>query len=252
MALAIGSDTTEGGAKHRLTSVGVGALVATTLAVLVLATPAFAAGPANGSKVPGSAIPIGSYSTGTPFSSGQVIEVKIPPNSTLTPGADTRIVECAAPHGVVPTNPSACDGSTIQGNTVYVQPDGSVDYTRTKTSTGYTVYALPDFHSLGEPKDSRPICDTTHLCVLYIGQNYLAFTSPHFWSEPFKVRPTSNDTGANPGDGSIAATGGSSNALLTVGLPVLIVVVVGGLLVARRRGRPARVVDATPREKVRT
>ena len=106
----------------------------------------------NGSKVPGAAIPIGSYAAGTPFSSGQVLEIKIPPNSNLTPGAGVKIVECAAPGGVVPSNPAACDGSTIQGNTVYVQPNGSVDYKRTKTNTGYTVYAIPDFHSLGNPR----------------------------------------------------------------------------------------------------
>ena len=88
--------------------------------------------------------------------------------------------------------------------------------------------------------------------MLYIGQNQLAFTAPHFWSEPFKVSPTPNDTGANPGDGDIATVGGSSNDLLTIGVPVIVVVVVVGLLVARRRRRPATAVDVSPREKVRT
>jgi LPXTG-motif cell wall-anchored protein len=252
MAQAIGPDAGEATTNHRLTRLGVTALVAITFAVLALAAPAFALGPRSGTKLPGSALPLGSYTANAPFSSGQVLEIKIPPNSSLTPGAGIKIVECAAPGGQVPSTPAACDGSTIQGNTVYVQPNGSVDYTRTKTNTGYTVYALPDFHSLGEPKDSRPICDLTHECVLYIGQNQLVFTAPHFWSEPFKVRPTANDTGTGPGDGDIAATGGSSNALLTIGLPILVVVVVGGLFVARRRRRPATAVDVNPREKVRT
>jgi LPXTG-motif cell wall-anchored protein len=252
MAPAIGSHITEHTSNRKVTSVGFAALAATTLAVLVLATPAFALGPKPSSKVSGSTVPLGSYTPSSPFSSGQVIAIKIPPNSTLTPGAGIKIVECAAPGGQVPSNPAACDGSTIQGNTVYVQPNGSVDYTRTKVDTGYTVYALPDFHSLGEPKDSRPICDLTHECVLYIGQNQLVFTAPHFWSEPFKVRPTANDTGANPGDGDIAASGGSNNALLTIGLPIVVLVVVGGLFVARRRRRPATTVDVNPREKVRT
>jgi hypothetical protein len=235
MAPATGSRTTEVTEGHWLSRAGVAALVTTALAALAFATPAFASGPQVGSKVPGSALPIGTFAAGTPFSSGQVIEVKIPPNSTLTPGAGIKIVECAAPGGLVPSTPAACDGSTIQGNTVYVQPNGSVDYKRTPTNTGYTVYSLPNFHSLGEPKDSRPICDTSHECVLYIGQNQLVFTAPHYWSEPFKVSATPNDTGANPGDGEIAATGGSSNSVLTVVLPIVVVAAGGTLLFLRRR-----------------
>ncbi len=235
MAPAIDSHPPRFTEDRRVSRAGVAALVVSAFAVLAFATPAFASGPQGGSKVPGSAIPIGPFATGTPFSSGQVIEVKIPPNSTLTPGAGIKIVECAAPLGVVPSNPSACDGETIQGNTVYVQPNGSVDYKRTATSTGYTIYSLPDFHSLGEPKDSRPICDISQECVLYIGQNQLVFTAPHYWSEPFKVSPTPNDTGANPGDGDIAAVGGSSNGFLTVGLPIIVVVVVVAILLFLRR-----------------
>ena len=213
-------------------------------AVLVLSAPAFAAGPKGGTKLPGAAIPSGTFASGTPFSSGQVIEVKVPPNSVLTPGAGIKIVECGAPHGVPPTNPSDCDGSTIQGNTVYVNPDGSVDYKKTATTSGYTVYSLPNFHSLGEPKDSVPKCDTTHLCVLYIGQNQLAFTAPHYWSEPFKVAATPEDSGANPGDGTISTGGGSSNALLTIGLPVIIVVAGAAFVVIRRRRTVAGRINA--------
>ena len=94
---------------------------------------------------------------------------------------------------MVPTDPSACDGLTIQPDTVLAQRDGSVNYTRTKTTSGYTVYAVPNYHSLGENKDGQPVCNTTHLCVLYIGQNQLDFTAPHFWSEAFKVSPNSSD-----------------------------------------------------------
>ena len=220
--------STSGGRRRRTRR----ALVSVAGAVLALglASPAFAAsGPRAGTKVPGSTVPIGRYSTGAPFSSGQVIQVKIPANSTLRPGAGIRIVECAAPRGVVPTDPSACDGTTIQGDTVLVNANGSVDYTRTKVTSGYTVYALPDFHSLGESKDGLPVCNTTHLCVLYIGENQLDFTAPHYWSEPFKVEPTTDDTGANPGDGDqqVAGATGGSNAFLTIGLPILVVVVVG-------------------------
>ena len=208
---------------------------------LCLASPAFAAsGPHAGTKVPGSAIPIGKYSKGAPFSSGQVIQVKIPTNSTLRPGAGIRIVECAAPSGVVPIDPSSCDGTTIQGDTVLVNKDGSVDYTRTSITSGFTVYALPNRHSLGESPDGLPVCNTTHKCVLYIGQNQLDFTAPHYWSEPFTVKPTADDTGADPGDGGQqVATGTGGDAFLTIGLPILVVVVAGGALLVFRRRRAA-------------
>ena len=127
-----------------------------------------------GSEVPGSALPIGTFTAG-PFASGQVIEVKIPANSTLTPGAGINIVECAAPGGVAPTTPSACDGNTIQGDTVFVGTDGSVDYTNVAPNHGYTVYALPDAN-LGESSSGTPVCNLSNECVLYIGQNYNDFT----------------------------------------------------------------------------
>jgi hypothetical protein len=224
-------------------------------AVALVSTPAFASGPPASSKVPRATVPIGKFTAGTPFSSGQVIEVKIPANSKLTPGAGIKIVECAAPHGVVPTDPSECDGTTIQGDTVLVKSDGSVDYTRTSTSSGYTVYALPDVRSLGERPAGQPVCNATHQCVLYIGQNQLDFTAPHYWSQPFEVRPTPGDTGTHPGDGALGTavrSGGSSNALLTIGLPVVVVVVGGGALLflgrRRRRSEPAH----APREPIRT
>jgi hypothetical protein len=221
-----------------LVRLSVVAMMSTVLA-LCFAAPAFASGPRASTKVPGSAVPIGKYTSGTPFSSGQVIAVKIPPNSTLTPGAGIKILECSAPGGAVPTDPSQCDGETVQGDTVLVNKDGSVDYTHTRIDSGYTVYALPDFHSLGESKHGLPVCNATHLCVLYIGQNQLDFTVPHYWSQPFEVTPTPGDTGARPGDGARNPTQGanSSNALLTIVLPIVVVLVVGGSFVFLRRRR---------------
>ena len=159
------------------------------------------AAPAPGTEVPGSALPIGTFTSGTPFSSGQVIQIQIPANPTLTPGAGINVVECAAPGGVAPTNTAACDGNTIQGDTIFAGTDGSVSYTNVAPNHGYTVYALPDAN-LGEPPGGTPACDLSNECVLYIGQNQNDFTQPHFFSQPFFVTPTAGDSGANPGDGS--------------------------------------------------
>jgi len=161
---------------------------------------AFASGPANGTQVPGSALPIGTHTAGSPFSSGQTIEVKIPTNSDLQPGARVNILECADAGGTVanlPSDISSCDGRTIQGDTVLVNSDGSIDY------ANYTVYALPDAVSLGESSTSTPVCNVSHECVLFIGEDQNNFAgAPYYFSQPFFVAPNSDDGGENPGDGS--------------------------------------------------
>ena len=207
-----------------------------TVAALALATPAFASGPAEGTEVPGSALPIGTYTPG-PFSSGQVIEVKIPANSTLSPGAGIFIEECSAPGGAIPSDPSQCDGLTVQGDTVLAGADGSVDYTVSNTTSGYTIYALPDATSLGEPSTQTPVCNTSNECVLYIGENQNDFTQPHFWSQAFYVTPTAGDSGANPGDGT-------PETPLAIGLPLAAVGVIGGSLFLRRRRHAAAAAAA--------
>ncbi len=176
------------------------ALLAGTGLLAVLAGSANASEPVAGTEVPGSAVPIGSFTADTPFSSGQVISVVIPANSTFTAGAGISIEECAAPGGVVPTQPSDCDGITHQGDTVTAGSDGSVDYTDTPPDSGYTIYAIPD-PSIGDT-GTAPVCNLSNECVLYIGENQNDFTQPHFFSQPFYVTPTPGDSGANPGDGS--------------------------------------------------
>jgi hypothetical protein len=198
----------------------IGAVAVTGMvSALGFTTPAFATGPASGSEVPGSALPIGTVSSG-PFSSGQVIEVKIPTNSTFPSGAGINIEECAAPGGVAPTDPATCDGVTHQGDTVDAASDGSVDY------SNFAVYALPD-PSIGDT-GTQPVCDLSNECVLFIGENQNDFTMPHFFSQPFSVKPTPGDTGANPGDGT-------PEAPLAIGLPLAAAGVIGGTLFLRRR-----------------
>jgi len=197
-----------------------GAVAVTGIVAAVgFSTPAFASGPPAGSEVPGSALPIGTVSPG-PFSSGQVIEVKIPANSTFASGAGINIEECAAPGGVAPSDPSDCDGVTHQGDTVSAAADGSVDY------SNYAIYAIPD-PSIGDT-GTAPVCDLSDECVLYIGESQTDFTQPHFFSQPFYVTPTPGDTGANPGDGT-------PEAPLAIGLPLAAAGVIGGTFFLRRR-----------------
>ena len=167
-----------------------------TVAALALPTAAFATGPAAGSEVPGSALPIGTVTPG-PFSSGQVIQVQIPANSTLASGAGINIVECAAPGGVAPTNTAACDGNTIQGDTIFAAANGSVSYTNSGPNHGYTIYALPN-SGLGEGTSGTPVCNLANECVLFIGQNQNDFTQPHFFSQPFFVKPVAGTPAPRP------------------------------------------------------
>ena len=53
-----------------------------------------------------------------------------------------------------------------------------------------------------------PLCDLTHECVLYIGQNQNLASAPHVYSQGFFVDPgDGTDSGANPGDGSAPTVG---------------------------------------------
>ena len=82
-----------------------------------------------------------------PYHDGQLINVSVGPNNYFTPYARINILECADPGGKtknLPTNVTACDGNTIQGTTILVQPNGSF------SEHGYQLFALPNASQLGE------------------------------------------------------------------------------------------------------
>jgi hypothetical protein len=65
--------------------------------------------------------------------------------------------------------------------------------------------------------------------VLYVGTDQThPFSSLHFFSQTFSVKPTTGDTGANPGDGT-------PEVPLALGLPVAAAGILGGTLLIRRR-----------------
>jgi hypothetical protein len=159
----------------------------------------------NGGVVPGAATVVGTVTTGTPLSSGQKINVVVPPNSLFNHKTAVNVFECSAPDGVAPTTSASCDGNTIQGASVLPNADGSVDL---KQATGslYPVYALPD-GNLGESSTGTACGITASTeCMLYIGENVGDFAKPHVWSQPFFVAANAGDLGDNPGDGSAPTT----------------------------------------------
>jgi hypothetical protein len=214
--------------KGKIATITATAVLAGTMAALSLGASSFAAGPTQGSQVPGSAAcnATPACTAGLPFSSGQIIKVVIPANSVFSPGASIKIIECAKAVTSATTDAAAlplCDGLTANGDTVLAGADGSFTY------TNQTMYALPDSLNLGESASSTPKCDAADPCVLYIGTDSThPFSSPHFFSQTFTVKFTAGDTGASPGDGT-------PEVPLAIGLPLLAAGLFGGTLFLRRR-----------------
>jgi hypothetical protein len=185
-------------------------IAAVTIGVVGIAG---AAGPTEGSIVPNSAVAISPFTAGTPFSSGQTINVVVPANGVFTSTTQNiNILECAAPNGVPPTSPSSCDGNSINGPTLTANSDGSIDF-QANTGSLYTVYALPDIKNLGETGSGVQCGNTAaNECILYIGVQQSDFTQPHVWSQPFAITANGDDLGENPGDGTLAAVPTTASA----------------------------------------
>ena len=192
---------------RRMALVGAVAAAAMMAGAGVFSGPA-AAGSAtlSGQQLPGSIRPIGPYDAGAPFSSGQAVEVAIPPNDVLPKFRRVNILECSTRVLHAPSATQAladCDGDTIQGDTVLVRPDGSIDYRR------YTIFALPDATTLGESTKGSPACSLHNRCVLYIGTDQTDIpSSAHFFSQPWTVAATPGDSGRHPGSGVATPPGG--------------------------------------------
>jgi hypothetical protein len=183
------------------------------------------------------------------FGSGQTVTVSVGANSLFAPGTRMSIIECSDPGGTasnLPTSITSCDEDTIQGDTVLVQPGGSL------SEHGYTLYALPNA-ALGEKADWQPVCNTTHECVLYVGEDQNDFSRPKIFSPPFAftssgaTAPTASSSPASPSSPSaavslpaatLAFTGLSDTAMgmAAVGLGLLVVGITGRR-VLRRSGR---------------
>ena len=155
--------------------------------------------------------PAVSMTPGGPLKNGQSVAVGVGPNGYFTPNTGVKILECADPGGSsanLPKDDTACDGNTVQAGTLLVGDDGSFSV------DAYPVYLLPS-SALGEPSDSIPICNQTHYCVLYVGQDQNDFSKPRAFSAPFLVTPasgaTSTSTGAAGGTGAAATATTGTN-----------------------------------------
>ena len=171
----------------------------------------------------------GTVAANTPYTSGQVINIDIAANSTMSTAnliannggltGPIKFLECADPGGLpanLPTKSTECEPGTVQP-IAGLSSDGSGHL---DGSGGYTVYALPDVATLGPSNGT--ICDAgLNPCVIGIFANQNDFTKPHLFSAPFYVSVgDGHDLGDNPGDGSpLAATSTSATNSTVVASP---------------------------------
>jgi len=129
---------------------------------------------ANGSRVKASPVPH--------LAPSESVTIKVPKNSVLQAGFRADVLMCSDPGAKassLPVDDSTCDGLTINtGRTLNIGTKGTVD------KKGYVIYKLP---LKIEGSDSIPVCNATHACVLYVGQDQNDFQRPHVWSIAFYV-----------------------------------------------------------------
>ena len=186
---------------------------------------------------------------GTPYSSGQKINVVVAPNSVISAAGliaagytgsltgNYYVAMCTDPNGDtadLPTGPSNCEFSTYNHSIL-----------RSSTSSGgftlsnYPIFDLPDTN-IGTPTMTGSCDVAPNTCVLGIFVSNpgvgAAFSAPHLFSAPFQVTTANNvvaDDGAQPGDGT-------PEVPLAIGLPLAAAAVLGGtIIVNRRRQRTA-------------
>lgn len=152
--------------------------------VLLVALATLLTGCSTSSSSSASALTVGDTSQGWTFHSGQTITVSMGPNKTFKPFIRINILECADPGGSkahLPTSINTCDENTVQANSLIPQANGSF-------TQKYTVYSLPSA-TLGEQANWQPVCNKTHQCVLFVGEDQDDFTKPKVFSEPFTITP---------------------------------------------------------------
>jgi hypothetical protein len=125
-----------------------------------------------------------------PYHNGETVSVSVGPNSLFTPEHRIIFIECTDPGGGgsgLPTSVRQCDGNTVQADTVIVARDGSF------TEHHFVLYSLPN-QAFGELSDAVAVCDTSHPCVLYVGENQEDFTEPKVFSASFTVAATAGSS----------------------------------------------------------
>jgi hypothetical protein len=136
------------------------------------------------------ALALNGSTTVSSFHDGQTITVAMGPNKVFKPLIRVDILMCNDPGGkasALPKSFSACDEDTIQGDSVIPKADGSFK------EKAYMIFRLPS-RALGETTYWPTRCDSTHQCVLFVGEDQNNFSLPKVFSHPFVVTGGTKDT----------------------------------------------------------
>lgn len=196
--------------RRLLTAVGVA--VSTGLLMLSSVPPASAGGP-TASIVP---------STG--LVDLQVVTVT---GSGFPPNTRIEIMECAGTVQKPPKDNSTCQGETVD-NRAETDAKGSFvnePHDPSGHTFGYQILRLP------RPRFARfVVCDLTHPCGLFVGEDETDFTQPHTFV-PFQFR------GETAAAGQTSSSGSDGGAIAAAAAVVVVLVAAALLLVMRRRSR---------------
>jgi hypothetical protein len=119
----------------------------------------------------------------TTYHDGQSVSISVGPNKYFAPYSRIIILQCADPGGAtdaLPKSDQTCDGNTVPGYSVLVNKDGSF------SAPNYQLSSLPNT-KYAESYDEEPVCNQSHECVLYVGQDQTNFTQPKIFSAPFAI-----------------------------------------------------------------
>ena len=158
--------------------------LAGVVVVVVVVVVAMTAGGSSPSSANGSSLlTMTPAPSSTSYHNGQTVSISVGPNKQFAPYSRIIIIECANPGGTtasLPTSDLTCDGNTVTPYSVLVNKDGSF------SAPKYQLFSLPNTQ-MDETWDDQPVCNQTHQCVLYIGQDQTNFRQPKIFSEPFSI-----------------------------------------------------------------
>ena len=184
--------------------------------------------------------PSNPVTAGTPYSSGQSINVEVGANSTLSLSnlesygfaGEPKItfLECSDYGGLAANLPTKLEGECDTDTGLSLtneQSNGAM------TLDDYEIFALPDGPTFNEPSDSTPVCGTApNYCVIGIFSNQEDFSDPMLFSAPFQVTANADDGGESPGDGT-------PEAPFAIALPLAAGLTGGAFMFMRRRRQHA-------------
>lgn len=166
--------------------VGGGVVVVAVVVVVVLLATGGGGAPASTGSADSPVVVMTPPAGSLAYRDGQKIQLSVAANKLFNPYSRIVVLECADPGGTVtnlPVNDSTCDGNTVNPYSILVTKDGSFSVPRYHS---YQLFVLPN-KSLGEVPDGQPVCNATHWCVLYVGQDQTNFKSPKVFSAPFTI-----------------------------------------------------------------